>query len=139
LGNKYDGDLWEDRNVVFEQPGNRKENMSILEIGCCGAYCRTCKEFRNDRCQGCKIGYKDGSRDIRKAKCKMKICCIGKNLDSCADCGSYITCETIQDFYNKKSYKYKKYEEATLFIREKGYSNFLKIADRWNNQYGKYK
>ncbi len=113
--------------------------MSVLEIGCCGAYCKTCKEFRNDRCRGCKIGYTDGKRDIKKAKCKMKVCCIGKGFNSCADCEIYNTCEIIQGFYRKKSYKYRKYEEATLFIREKGYTKFLAIADGWKNQYGKYR
>jgi hypothetical protein len=112
--------------------------MSILEIGCCGAYCKTCKELKNDRCQGCKIGYAAGKRDIKKAKCKMKVCCISKGFSSCADCEIYDTCEIIHGFYGKKSYKYKKYEEATLFIREKGYTKFFAIADGWKNQYGKY-
>ena len=113
--------------------------MSILEIGCCGAYCKTCKAFCNDKCQGFKVGYQDGSRDIKKAKCKMKVCCIEKGLNSCADCEKYDTCETIQGFYSKNGYKYKKYREATLFIRESGYRRFLEISDSWNNQYGKYK
>jgi hypothetical protein len=113
--------------------------MSILEIGCCGAYCKTCPEFRNSRCQGCKIGYEDGTRDIKRAKCKMKVCCIGKALNTCADCETYSTCAIIRCFYGKKSYKYKKYEQATLFIREKGYSRFLEVADVWKNPYGKYR
>lgn len=69
----------------------------------------------------------------------MKVCCIEKGLNTCADCDNYSTCVILQGFYGKKSYKYKKYEEATLFIREKGYSNFLEVADGWKNQYGKYK
>jgi hypothetical protein len=113
--------------------------MTILDIGCCGAYCKTCPELRRSRCQGCKIGYENGKRDIRKAKCKMKVCCIEKKLNTCADCDTYSICELIQEFYGKKSYKYRKYEEATLFIREKGYSNFLEVADGWKNQYGKYR
>jgi hypothetical protein len=113
--------------------------MSILEIGCCGAYCKTCKELRNDRCHGCKIGYADGKRDIKKARCKMKVCCIENGLSTCADCANYSTCEILQGFYSKKSYKYKKYEEATLFIRDMGYSNFLEVANVWKNQYGKYR
>jgi hypothetical protein len=112
--------------------------MSTIEIGCCGAYCRTCKEFRSNRCQGCKIGYDDGKRDIEKAKCKMKVCCIGKGLISCSDCDDYTTCEIIQGFYSKKNYKYKKYQAATLFIRDKGYNNFIEIADNWKSQYGKF-
>ena len=113
--------------------------MTILEIGCCGAYCRTCREFRDTRCKGCKIGYQDGRRDINKAGCNMKVCCIGKKLNTCADCDCYSTCAIIQGFYAKKGYKYKKYEEATMFIRKKGYSSFLEISDGWKNQYGKYK
>jgi hypothetical protein len=113
--------------------------MSILEIGCCGAYCKTCPEFRNLMCQGCKIGYKEGKRNIEKARCKMKVCCIKKGLSACADCAAYSTCAIIQGFYGKKSYKYKKYEKATLFIKERGYSSLLEVADTWKNQYGKYR
>lgn len=69
----------------------------------------------------------------------MKVCCIENGLNSCADCENYTTCEIIQGFYNKNGYKYKKYREATSFIRDRGYSSFLEIADGWKNQYGKYK
>ena len=84
------------------------------------------------------MGYVDGKRDIKKAKCQMKVCCIGKGLNTCADCESYSTCIIIQGFYSKKSYKYKKYEQATLFIKKRGYSRFLEVADAWKNQFGKY-
>lgn len=42
------------------------------EIGCCGAYCGTCREYQKT-CKGCKSGYLDGSRDLSRAKCRMKI------------------------------------------------------------------
>jgi hypothetical protein len=113
--------------------------MSVVEIGCCGAYCKTCPEFTSARCPGCKIGYENGARDITKARCKMKVCCMQKGLDTCADCDVYSSCETIQGFYGKKGYKYSKYREATLFIRAEGYGAFLKIADDWKRQYGKYR
>lgn len=112
--------------------------MSIPEIGCCGAYCKTCTELVNVRCRGCKIGYENGKRDIGKARCKMKVCCIGKGHNTCADCDNYSSCDTIQSFYGKTAYKYGKYKEATLFIRENGYNDFLKIANTWKKQYGKY-
>jgi hypothetical protein len=115
------------------------EKMKIIEIGCCGAYCKTCPEFRNTKCKGCKIGYAEGKRDIQKARCKIKVCCFKKSIDTCADCDMYSTCETIQGFYGKKGYKYKKYEEATLFIQAKGYNNFLEVANEWKMQYGRYK
>jgi hypothetical protein len=112
--------------------------MSTLEIGCCGAYCGTCPEYRKARCRGCKIGYESGERDIRRARCRMKICCIEKGLETCADCDDYVGCRNIREFYGKNAYKYRKYREATLFIRERGYQAFLEIATGWEKQYGKY-
>jgi hypothetical protein len=118
---------------------HEEKKMSVIEIGCCGAYCKTCPESKNSRCRGCKIGYENGERDITKAKCKMKVCCMTKDLNTCADCDIYSSCEVIQDFYRKKNYKYSQYKEATLFIRDKGYNIFLEIAAGWKRQYGKYK
>jgi hypothetical protein len=113
--------------------------MSVIEIGCCGAYCGTCPVLKENMCRGCKLGYKTGERDLSKAKCKMKVCCISKNYNSCADCEIYDSCEIIQAFQHKNGYKYKKYKEALDFIRANGYKKFLAIADGWNRQYGKYK
>lgn len=111
--------------------------MSIFEIGCCGAYCKTCPEHLDKRCPGCRFGYENGERDISKAKCRMKICCLKKHLTTCADCGEYASCETLRGFYAKNGYKYKKYLEATSFIRKNGYGPFLQLADGWTRQYGK--
>ncbi|MDD5067633.1 MAG: DUF3795 domain-containing protein [bacterium] len=111
--------------------------MSILEIGCCGAYCKTCRAYRV-ACQGCKIGYNDGSRLIDKAKCKIKVCCVRKGHDACADCRDFDTCRIINGMYKKNGYKYGKYRQANVFIREHGYKAFLKIAGAWKNAYGKY-
>jgi|GEM_PF-5008009 len=60
-------------------------------------------------CKGCKIGYKNGERDISKAKCKIKVCCVKMQHTSCADCDEYNSCPTLNDFYNKNGYKYGKY------------------------------
>jgi hypothetical protein len=113
--------------------------MSITSLGCCGAYCGTCPAFKENMCRGCKLGYDDGKRDLSKARCKMKVCCMNKGFNSCADCDLYDSCEIIQGLYSKNGYKYQKYREATLFIRVNGYEKFLKIADQWKLQYGKYK
>ena len=107
-------------------------------IGCCGAYCRTCKPFIAGACKGCKIGFDTGERDIGKARCKIKICCFGeKQNDTCADCPALDSCNIIQDFYAKNGYKYKKYRQAIEFIKENGYSAFIELADKWNGAYGK--
>ena len=111
--------------------------MSIKEIGCCGAYCRTCRAL-GIACRGCKLGYEDGKRDISKSKCKIKICCFReRKFETCADCDEYLSCEIIQGLYNKNGYKYKKYKQSIDFIRENGYAEFTKIADTWRGPYGK--
>ena len=112
--------------------------MSELEIGCCGAYCGTCKPYLAKFCGGCKIGYKEGKRDITKAKCKFKICCITKGYISCADCIKFSKCDIIQNLYKKNGYKYKKYKQAIEFIKKNGYRKFINIANQWKNAYGKY-
>ena len=112
--------------------------MSIQGIGCCGAYCKTCREFTGGHCCGCKLGYENGKRDINKAKCKIKICCFkDRKLETCADCPDYPSCETIHGFQDKSGQKYKKYKQSMDFIRAKGYEEFLRIADNWKGPYGK--
>ena len=112
--------------------------MSIKEIGCCGAYCRTCREYTDGICRGCKLGYESGGRDINKAKCKMKVCCFKeRGLETCADCPDYPSCGVIRGFHDKSGYKYKKYSQSMEFIRKNGYARFIKAADKWNGPYGK--
>lgn len=112
--------------------------MPVKAIGCCGAYCRTCKQLNAGICKGCKLGYFNGERNINKAKCKMKVCCVKKNYNTCADCHDFFLCVIICDFYSKNGYKYKKYEHAIEYIKDNRYVSFLNIADSWNGAYGKY-
>ena len=112
--------------------------MALEEMGCCGAYCKTCKVYRQKMCGGCKIGYADQTRDLSKAKCKIKVCCITKEYNSCADCPEYDACVVIQSFHNHAGYKYGKYKQAVAYIRDNGYNAFFKIADSWDNACGKY-
>ncbi|MCK9355872.1 MAG: DUF3795 domain-containing protein [Dehalococcoidia bacterium] len=106
-------------------------------IGCCGAYCRTCRVLAGGLCRGCKLGYLDGQRDIAKAKCRMKVCCVQRGLVACGECPELDTCPTMAAFFNHASYKYRKYREATEFIRRYGCAEFLKQADTWTGAYGK--
>ncbi|MFC1968479.1 DUF3795 domain-containing protein [Chloroflexota bacterium] len=113
--------------------------MSIREIGCCGTYCRTCRESTTGSyCRGCKLGYENGQRDINKAKCKIKLCCFrDRKLETCADCVDYTTCDIIGSFQNRKGMKYKKYKLSIEFIKENGYDSFLNLAKYWTGPYGK--
>jgi hypothetical protein len=111
--------------------------MPVEEIGCCGAYCGTCKAYP-EICKGCKLGYSGGSRELCKAKCKIKVCCLTKQHCTCADCPEYFNCETIQNFHTHEGYKYGKYKQAIAYIKSSGYDAFLEKADKWNGAYGKY-
>ena len=113
--------------------------MSVREIGCCGAYCKTCRtSVTGSICRGCKLGYDTGERDIDKARCQIKVCCFKeRQLETCADCPDLASCKTINDFYAKGGYKYKKYQQSTEFIKEKGYDQFIEIANNWRGPYGK--
>jgi hypothetical protein len=117
--------------------------MTIKEIGCCGAYCRTCinwqkEKYPNERtCLGCKIGYESDNRDSGKAKCKMKVCCfVERKLETCADCPDY-PCETLESFWKKNGWKYKQYKKQIEFIKQYGYDKYLNNADKWQRAHGK--
>jgi hypothetical protein len=113
--------------------------MTIREIGCCGAYCKTCLIYKTGgNCQGCKLGYDSGERDIAKARCRMKLCCFrDKKLETCADCPDYSTCDITHGFYARNGYKYRKYQESIEFIRQNGYREFMQAADTWKGPYGR--
>ena len=113
--------------------------MSIREIGCCGAYCKTCRaSISGSICRGCKLGYEDGERDINRAKCKIKVCCLKeKKFETCADCYDYPSCDTIQSLYRKNGYKYKRYQQSIEFIRNNGYARFIEVAESWKGPYGR--
>jgi hypothetical protein len=42
--------------------GSENEKNSIRFVGCCGAYCKTCKPFIEGTCKGCKLGYENKER-----------------------------------------------------------------------------
>ena len=114
--------------------------MTINEIGCCGAYCKTCRmSISGSHCSGCKLGYDTLERDISKAKCRIKLCCFRDNkLETCADCACYITCNVIHSFQDKSGTKYRKYKESIEFIKDNGYTEFVRIADKWTGPYGRF-
>ncbi|MFA5014386.1 MAG: DUF3795 domain-containing protein [Actinomycetota bacterium] len=115
-----------------------QKHLTIRFIGCCGAYCKTCKVLIEGFCKGCKLGYDEGRREINKAKCNMKVCCFKeKKLETYAVCPDYPGCKIINDFYDKNGLKYKKYKQAIEFIRKNGYSKFIKLANDWKGAYGK--
>lgn len=112
--------------------------MSIEQIGCCGAYCGKCSAFMQNACLGCKIGYSSGERNIKKAKCEIKICCVKRSNDACGVCDKLSECSVIAKFHEQNGYKYGKYKLATEYIRDNGCDKFVEIADTWSKAYGKF-
>jgi hypothetical protein len=106
-------------------------------VGCCGAYCKTCPPYQEGICKGCKPGYKEGARDLSKARCAVKKCCMGHKLVSCADCPEFDSCRILQGFYSKNGSKYKKYRESAEFIRKNGYEKFHRCARCWKRACGR--
>jgi hypothetical protein len=112
-------------------------STSNTGIGCCGAYCMTCKALSPGACKGCTIGYGNGHRDISKAKCPIKVCCFRqREHETCADCPDY-PCRLIAAHFSKKGWKYRQTRRQLKFIREHGYKNFLKIAKTWKDCRGR--
>ena len=107
------------------------------EIGCCGAYCGTCREYLKT-CKGCKPGYLAGSRELSRAKCRRKTGCLTRGNITCGDCEEYDRGEIIQSFLNHPGYKYGKYKQALEYFRAHGHAAFLNVAEPWTCAYGKY-
>ena len=51
----------------------------------------------------------DDSRDLSRAKCRMKKCCLTRGNITCVDCAEYESRETVQAFLNHPGHKYSKY------------------------------
>jgi len=117
--------------------------VTTREIGCCGAYCKTCMEQQKAKypkertCRGCRLGYESGERDINRIKCEIKVCCFKeRGTATCADCSDY-PCEILEEFWNKRGWKYKQYRKQLEFIRQNGYEEFLQRAKEWKGPLGK--
>jgi len=66
----------------------------------------------------------------------MKVCCLNKGYETCAECPEFDSCEVVQGFFGKNGYKYRKYREASEFIRTHGYAEFVAKANQWTGSYG---
>lgn len=117
--------------------GGRAATPDPRFVGCCGAYCRTCRSFVLGSCRGCKLGYEDGQRDIARARCRIKLCCYARRkLETCAECPESDGCEMLGAFHRRKWREYAGYRRSLEFIRENGYAAFAGRAKGWTKAYG---
>jgi len=52
-------------------------------VAFCGLYCGACRSYLKGKCPGC-------NNNIKATWCKIRTCCIDKNIKSCADCKSVV-------------------------------------------------
>jgi hypothetical protein len=108
-------------------------------IGCCGAYCKTCRSLTREKCKGCKLGFNDGDRNINRTRCNIKKCCFRDNkFETCADCQKLDSCNHMENWYKKEQGKYRSYKKFLDYIKENGYSKFIKTAESWKNWFGEF-
>jgi hypothetical protein len=106
-------------------------------IGCCGAYCKTCRSFIREKCNGCKIGFDTKERNINMSRCKVKLCCFRDyKFDTCADCTKLNSCNIMEKWYKKNGGKYSMYKKLLEFIKDTGYSKYISIANNWKREFG---
>ena len=122
----------------MKDSNGKEREKSITYIGCCGTFCKTCKPLIEGFCKGCRLGYDNGRRDINKAKCIIKLCCIKeKGYETCVECVEFSSCEKIITKFGKQKYNVKKCMQCLEYIKKNGYSKFIKMAKNWKGPYGK--
>lgn len=111
--------------------------MTIEEIGCCGAYCRTCRSYVRQVCRGCKVGYSTGERSLARARCRVKVCCLAERRHhTCADCPDFASCADLGRFHGQPKPAYPRYRATLDYIRQHGYERFLQAAAGWRAAHG---
>lgn len=97
-------------------------------ISYCGFYCGACPKYVKEECEGCKgetsrcaAGYK---------ACKVRPCCLGKGINSCADCDEFTSVKDCK-IYNPLMIRIGQFITRTNrrkgieMIKEKGEECFL--------------
>jgi hypothetical protein len=65
-------------------------------VAYCGLYCGACKAYLKEKCAGC--------HDKADATwCKVRACCIGKNVSTCASCDEFKDPRRCKKFNNAVS------------------------------------
>jgi len=90
-------------------------------IAFCGLYCGACRSFLNGKCPGCKD-------NIKATWCKIRLCCMENNMQSCADCKSVelMECKKYNNFISRVfGYVFNSDRKACIDrIKEIGYEGF---------------
>ncbi len=63
-------------------------------VAYCGLYCGGCGGYKRGKCKACKSGGGFSS-------CKIRKCCIEREIRSCAECAECMNCKVLNNFISK--------------------------------------
>jgi hypothetical protein len=59
----------------------------------CGLYCGACRSYLSGKCKGCR-------ENAKATWCKVRSCCIEKQIQSCAGCAEFSDPQACKKFNN---------------------------------------
>ena len=70
------------------------ENTGEFVLAQCGLVCSNCGMFVKGRCQGCH------SEKPMMRNCKVKKCCLDRQLSTCAECDEFVNLRECRKLHN---------------------------------------
>lgn len=69
------------------------KNANAELVGNCGLYCGACKSYLDEKCKGCH-------ENSRATWCKIRSCCMEKQITTCAECAEFPDPSECKKFNN---------------------------------------
>ena len=93
-------------------------------VSYCGLYCGSCSKYQKGKCPGC-------AKNEKATWCKIRKCCIEKNIKSCSECNVFSDiseCKKFDNFVAKMfEFVFKSDRKAGVkMIKDSGYEAFAK-------------
>ena len=98
------------------------ENAELVAY--CGLYCGACRKYMSDKCPGCR-------ENSKATWCKIRPCCVDRDIASCADCTEFDRASDCKKFNNLIarlfSLIFRSDRQACIdLIKKKGYEEFAR-------------
>lgn len=72
-----------------------------MNISMCGIDCDSCKFYKENRCEGCRISAPKGEC-VWGGRCELYDCAEGKNLPHCGKCESF-PCAKLEEWAKEEN------------------------------------